>query len=154
MRSYLRMGAADPRVAGKESSVEWGEDLAVKAKKETRLDGVSGSWDSAQRSDGFRSEVLLFEDDARPRDPNGPVTLPFSEDALSTDARKAESDRIHSKGGWRDHSDGNRVTTTRGDKVEVIRGNYKLLVLGRQKETIRASPPASTSRAVRTARWA
>jgi hypothetical protein len=32
--------------------------------------------------------------------------------------------------GWRDHSHGNRVSTTFGDKVEVITGNYKLIVLG------------------------
>jgi hypothetical protein len=51
------------------------------------------------------------------------------------DYRTLESSQIHTKGGWRDHTDGNRVTTTRGDKVEVIRGNYKLLVLGRQDQT-------------------
>jgi len=33
--------------------------------------------------------------------------------------------------GWRDHSDGNRLTTTGGDKVEIIQGNYQLIVLGR-----------------------
>jgi hypothetical protein len=45
-----------------------------------------------------------------------------------------ESAILQVKGGWRDHSDGNRITTTFGDKVEVIRGNYKLLVLGRQDD--------------------
>ncbi|AUX41004.1 hypothetical protein SOCE26_024080 [Sorangium cellulosum] len=33
---------------------------------------------------------------------------------------------------WRDYTDGNRVTTTRGDKIEVIGGNYKLDVMGRR----------------------
>lgn len=33
--------------------------------------------------------------------------------------------------GWRDHTDGNRLSTTGGDKIEVIRGNYQLIVLGR-----------------------
>ena len=33
--------------------------------------------------------------------------------------------------GWRDHTDGHRITTTRGDKVEVIGGNYKIVSLGR-----------------------
>jgi hypothetical protein len=51
------------------------------------------------------------------------------------DYRTLESSQLHTKGGWRDHTDGNRITTTRGDKVEVIRGNYKLLVLGRQDQT-------------------
>lgn len=35
------------------------------------------------------------------------------------------------RGGWRDHTDGNRVSTTRGDQVDVVRGNYKLVVLAR-----------------------
>ena len=38
---------------------------------------------------------------------------------------------LFNNAGWRDHTDGNRVTTTGGDKVEIIRGNYQLLVLGR-----------------------
>ncbi len=46
--------------------------------------------------------------------------------------RQAETLKLLSKGGWWDHSDGNRVTTTSGDKIEVIQGNYKLVVLGRQ----------------------
>src|SRR5262249_21969456 len=45
-----------------------------------------------------------------------------------------ESSALHVKGGWRDHSDGNRISTTRGDKVEVIRGNYQLVVLGRRDD--------------------
>jgi hypothetical protein len=34
---------------------------------------------------------------------------------------------------WRDSTDGNRITTTRGDKIEVIGGNYELTVLGRRQ---------------------
>jgi hypothetical protein len=75
-------------------------------------------------------------------------TLPLGTSALATDLpnatttpslpgtfanRAAESAVLHTKGGWRDHSDGNRITTTRGDKVEVIRGNYKMVILGRQE---------------------
>jgi hypothetical protein len=30
--------------------------------------------------------------------------------------------------GWRDHTDGNRLTTTSGDKVEVIGGSYQMIV--------------------------
>ncbi len=33
--------------------------------------------------------------------------------------------------GWRDHTDGHRITTTRGDKIEIIGGNYKVVTLGR-----------------------
>ncbi len=46
--------------------------------------------------------------------------------------RQTETSALLTKGGWWDHSDGNRISTTVGDKVEVIQGNYKLVVLGRQ----------------------
>lgn len=35
------------------------------------------------------------------------------------------------RGGWRDHTDGNRITTVRGDRVDVVVGNYKRVVFGR-----------------------
>ncbi|HEY1692679.1 MAG TPA: hypothetical protein VGG39_10990 [Polyangiaceae bacterium] len=91
--------------------------------------------------------VLGFCDDDRPRgslqtpgqnvapgeyvDDTGTQTNPLQANPSMT---KESSDLLHTKGGWRDHSDGNRITTTYGDKVEVIRGNYKLLVLGRQSD--------------------
>lgn len=53
---------------------------------------------------------------------------------LNVAQRKAETARLRTRGGWQDHSDGNRLTTTLGDKVEIIRGNYKQLVLGRQED--------------------
>lgn len=70
--------------------------------------------------------VTTFHDDARTRNAASGVEFAGS----LTD----ESARLHSKGGWRDHTDGNRISTTRGDKVEVIGGNYRLLVLGRTTE--------------------
>ncbi|CAN98492.1 hypothetical protein sce8322 [Sorangium cellulosum So ce56] len=73
------------------------------------------------------ARVTSFIDDTRKRD-GCPDFLPEAE-------RQAETAKLHTKGGWRDHSDGNRITTTRGDKVEVIKGNYRMLVLGRQEDT-------------------
>jgi hypothetical protein len=80
--------------------------------------------------------VTGFTDDTRSRDgaPGAAVNAEDQEPPQGSDYRQGESGRLHGKGGWRDHSDGNRITTTRGDKVEVIRGNYKLLVLGRQDD--------------------
>ncbi|MFO0550170.1 MAG: hypothetical protein U0271_17380 [Polyangiaceae bacterium] len=46
--------------------------------------------------------------------------------------RQSETLRLAEKGGHWDHTDGNRITTTGGDKLEVIGGNYKMIVLGRQ----------------------
>ncbi|KYG06192.1 hypothetical protein BE21_36230 [Sorangium cellulosum] len=34
---------------------------------------------------------------------------------------------------WRDETDGNRITTTRGDKIEIIGGTYSMTVLGRRE---------------------
>jgi hypothetical protein len=70
--------------------------------------------------------VTSFIDDTRKRD-GCPAFVPEAE-------RQAETAKLHTKGGWRDHSDGNRITTTRGDKVEVIKGNYRMLLLGRQDD--------------------
>ncbi len=129
MRSYLRLGAVDPAVAGVKARSDWGEDLAVKGKKHTRLDGVDGAApDNATRSLPYRDAELVFEDDVRARDPG--------DHSMSLGERAKETARLHTKGGWRDHSDGNRITTTRGDKVEVIRGNYKLVVIGRQNQSV------------------
>ncbi len=71
---------------------------------------------------GDTNFLLGFGDDTRYRDDNT--------DNPRTD-RQAETKRLLTKGGWWDHSDGNRVTTTTGDKIEVIQGNYKMVVLGR-----------------------
>ncbi|MFO0548506.1 MAG: hypothetical protein U0271_08975 [Polyangiaceae bacterium] len=104
MNSYLRIGAVkDVSVAGlADAPKETGEDLAA--------------------------YVQGFIDDTRARggcDSTGEFTF------TSQDTHAKESAILHTKGGWRDHSDGNRISTTRGDKVEVIRGNYKRIVLGR-----------------------
>lgn len=74
------------------------------------------------------SYVTSFTDDVRVRE-GCPGYVPPA-------VRQAETALLHTKGGWRDHSDGNRITTTRGDKVEVVRGNYKLLVLGRRDDLL------------------
>ncbi len=62
---------------------------------------------------------------------------------IPKDIRKDRSakllDKASPSAGWRDHTEGNRVTTTRGDKVEVIGGNYKLVVLGRNVDPTQSS---------------
>src|SRR5262249_466463 len=106
-----------------------GEDLA----------GMVSAGPSAHAPAGT-GPATAFADDMRDRSdtsatpPAPPETTSTGASLAPTTARTAESAQLHLKGGWRDHSDGNRITTTRGDKVEVIRGNYKLLVLGRQDD--------------------
>jgi len=61
----------------------------------------------------------------------GVVHVPDFSPGMSSYMRigAAADDEYH----WRDHTDGNRITTTGGDKVEVIGGNYFLVVRGRQE---------------------
>ncbi len=83
---------------------------------------------SAPRGTGedLPARITSFIDDTRVRD-GCPDFVPVAE-------RQAETALLHTKGGWRDHSDGNRITTTRGDKVEVIKGNYRMVILGRRSD--------------------
>jgi hypothetical protein len=62
--------------------------------------------------------------------------------------RMAESLKLLTKGGWWDHSDGNHISTTMGDKLEVVQGNYKLVILGRQPAP--TPPPVSNTVNVQT----
>lgn len=81
---------------------------------------------NAPRATGedLAAQVTSFIDDTRVRE-GCPGYVPPAE-------RQAETAILHTKGGWRDHTDGNRITTTRGDKVEVIRGNYRMVVMCRK----------------------
>ena len=83
-----------------------------------------------------------FADDTRARGTGGtfaqPGATPPSEALVRDDAaaNTAARNREVTKAipdylGWRDHTDGHRITTTRGDKIEIIGGNYKLVSLGR-----------------------
>ncbi|MFT3768001.1 MAG: hypothetical protein QM820_21330 [Minicystis sp.] len=85
---------------------------------------------------GDKSYLVGFADDTRSRDSSAET---ISIDGVSVtntvDARKGETKRLLTKGGTWDHADGNRITTTCGDKIEIVQGNYKLVVLGRQNPT-------------------
>jgi hypothetical protein len=146
MVSYLRLGDAHsqsgPAIPNGQPNahplrVDLGEDLAALVQgftDDTRerqyiapAVGPSGGLEGWPVVPGHGpEEVSSAADQFSPNPPDLPEVR-----LHTTDARRAESAKIHTKGGWRDHSDGNRITTTRGDKVEVIRGNYKLIVLGR-----------------------
>ena len=95
-------------------------------------DRVGGQTNILPAVTGFPSGTI-FADDIRTR-PDDTAFLTTNDDPdhkLTRGGRTAESARLYARGGWRDHSDGNRISTTYGDKVEVVRGNYKMIVLGR-----------------------
>jgi hypothetical protein len=126
MTSYLRLGVP------KES--DYGDELIEHA----YAVGAVGFTGTVKLPGG---EVpVAFVDDERNRGgvgPGGELIEPFVADGhhLTVAQRyNFHTKHLKSKGGWRDHSDGNRISTTYGDKVEVIRGNYKLVVMGRQDD--------------------
>lgn len=120
---YLLIEVPNFNNAGAEAEA-MGSYLRLGAVKDPSLAGSPGAPKAS--GEDLAALVTSFIDDTRKRD-GCPGFIPEAE-------RQAETANLHSKGGWRDHSDGNRITTTRGDKVEVIQGNYRMLVLGRQDD--------------------
>ncbi|MEM9692468.1 MAG: hypothetical protein AAGA56_07990 [Myxococcota bacterium] len=110
--TFLRIGAVPDTIKSTYEGLNQGGSDTAAFKKKTGED--------------LASQVRTFVDDTRDRGTGDFLTLSPAE-------RQAQTEALHTGGGWRDHTDGNRVTTTRGDKVEVIGGNYKLLVLGREQ---------------------
>jgi hypothetical protein len=132
MSSYLRLGASSTTW---QEAKEGGDLAALISKAGPPPDPPYGPFDpGAPENPGGGvytyprdSREHPFIDDERVRDPG-------EEQHLTRADRKAQSNILHTRGGWRDHSDGNRISTTRGDKIEIIRGNYKMVVLGRQDD--------------------
>lgn len=124
MTSYLRLGAA---------STDWQTDPGGELAKLVHLAGPPGAH---LNPTGEPVNIQGDEEDARPVfiDDTRDRTGCGDPHGLSVDDRKKQTKVLHTRGGWRDHSDGNRISTTYGDKVEVIRGNYKMVVLGRQDD--------------------
>lgn len=124
MTSYLRLGVP------KEDDI--GDDLIEHAYAVGAV-GFTGELELANKS----KVAVAFVDDERNRGHESSLVEPHVADGhgLTKDERyNFHTKHLKSKGGWRDHSDGNRISTTYGDKVEVIRGNYKLVVMGRQDD--------------------
>jgi hypothetical protein len=125
MTSFLRLGAAS-------TVTEPGDDL------------VQYAYQAGAGPVGFTGELALgdgtkvttaYIDDERNRGAGEGEPLKAAGHGMTPDQRYNWHTRhLETKGGWRDHSDGNRITTTYGDKIEVVRGNYKLVVMGRQDD--------------------
>ncbi len=104
--------------------------------------GTSPAWGtSSQRGDDLllrigidESTHYFFADDHRSANAqSGPSTTYTRDDGnVSVGATPEElTAELMTRGGIRVHSDGNYISTTRGDRVDVIGGNYQLAVLGR-----------------------
>ncbi len=75
-----------------------------------------------------------FIDDNRDRGKNGAEPEMSFGSGFTPSERRGISKKFLDDVGWRDHCDGNRITTTAGDKIEIVQGNYKLIVMGRQHD--------------------
>lgn len=120
------VGNMDSGSDGKTDTVATAEDTTDTAK--------SSGYYTEDPFQGDSLSLLGFADDTRVRD-DAANTVLYIDGAKRTNSpenRRTETYRLLSKGGWWDHSDGNRISTTVGDKIEVIQGNYKLVVLGRR----------------------
>jgi hypothetical protein len=132
MRSFLRLGAAPKN---------WMEELGADLVSLVYQVGPSGKEPVAGISERFPAGTAPegelcppFIDDQRYRG-TGKKNADGAEGHGLTPEQRAEiSAMLHTRGGWRDHTEGNRITTTRGDKIEIIEGNYKLIVMGRQTD--------------------
>lgn len=130
MTSFLRLGAAP--VTEAERKAEPGYDL------------IQYAYEAGAGPVGFTGELELeggktarvaFIDDERNRGAGDVEPLEAQGHGMTPEQRyKWHTRHLQTRGGWRDHSDGNRISTTYGDKLEVIRGNYKLIVMGRQDD--------------------
>jgi hypothetical protein len=136
LSSFLRLGTAATTAAGGEADPPstFGPQLLAVALASTPIatgnlfeDGITDGDANALSPPATSAPAApLFSDDVRDQ---GAAN---NANGLTPEQRVAESQLLLTKGGWRDHTDGNRITTTYGDKVEVIRGNLKMVVLGRQ----------------------
>lgn len=138
---FVSDGQPDP--AGGFTRDESGDDMLAPFLYDLFLD------DTRERSDGSDADeanvalsAVSFARHAKPPgldDVKAPEHVTHGGDDpfyLSPPLRAAVTKAIPTFVGWRDHTEGHRITTTRGDKVEVIGGNYKLFVLGRGSGTV------------------
>jgi hypothetical protein len=126
--SFIRLGA---HVASSGKAEEL-EKVVYKAGPSPLSDHDDPGSDTKQRPfKDAKGNDAPFDDDVRDRGDNDGTGSGGA--AATPEWRADESAKLFTKGGWRDHTDGNRVTTTAGDKIEIIGGNYKMVVLGRRR---------------------
>jgi hypothetical protein len=123
MTSFLRLGAASKIAEPGDDLVQYAYEVGA---------GPVGFTGELELESGDTAKIA-FIDDERNRGDGDVEPLEAQGHGMSPDERyNWHTKHLETRGGWRDHSDGNRISTTYGDKLEVVRGNYKLIVMGRQ----------------------
>lgn len=131
MTSFLRMGAFHENAANAGGAVQRAFELAKQATVVSTSQGGPPTLPFGAEIDNITDVGIngrgVFLADQRTKYPEDGT-------APTVESRLEQSAALLTRGGWWDHSDGNRVSTTYGDKVEVIRGNYKMVVMHRQDD--------------------
>lgn len=129
MTSFLRMGAFHENPGSAGGAVQRAYELAKHAQVVTTVQGGHLTEPYGAEIDtkdtGVEGRGVFLADQRTWHADDGTIPVP---------TRLEQSAALLNRGGWWDHSDGNRVSTTYGDKVEVIRGNYKMVVMHRQDD--------------------
>lgn len=87
-----------------------------------------------QRADALLTEHLGFKDDERFTQTRHKTKTYHRDDGVSCTTDKDANEltaELLTRGGVREHTDGDRISTTRGDYLGVVFGNYKLVIMGR-----------------------
>ncbi len=130
LNSYLRLGAVPEPLRSQLA------DYTTSARNGEQVD--DSAFDPSTGED-LAVKVLEFADDTQRRCASTdeaaaekPGAFPdYAQNYFTPKERSDTSAVLHTLGGWREHTEGNRIVTTRGDKVEVVGGNAKLVVLCR-----------------------
>ncbi len=137
MTSFLRMGAFHENAKNAGGAVQRSFELAELAKVVSTSQGGPATLPFGSEVDNYTDVGIKGVDGDKERGVflgDQRTKLPKDGTKHSVNERLEQSAALLSRGGWWDHSDGNRVSTTYGDKVEVIRGNYKMVVMHRQDD--------------------
>lgn len=118
--TYLRLGSMTSSVDELPTAAMRGDDLL----EEAGITASTTEWfkdDSAAQNDGVdrnqsAAGTTYHRYDGNPPTSSSPTTL---------------TGELMTRGGWRDHTDGNRISTTRGDRLDFVQGNYKRVIFGR-----------------------
>lgn len=119
--SYLRFGDT-PKMGTDIKKAEPGQALRKMVEGKPKWERKGNEADTSLHL-SFAPDNILLRD-------NAGVSVPAKFDA---------GESFNKNIGWVDHANGHRVTTTHGDKVEVITGNYKLVVLGREGDPAKST---------------
>ncbi|MBM4375911.1 MAG: hypothetical protein FJ095_12560 [Deltaproteobacteria bacterium] len=123
--SYLRLGSMRTTVDELSTARLRGDDLLERAGFGTPTTSAAGAFFDKANGGVDKNQSGAGTSYQRLDGPGAPVA--------STESNLTAE--LMTRGGWRDHTDGNRISTTRGDRVDFVYGNFKRVVFGRQAPT-------------------